>query len=55
MYRGRNEGRKSAQEPSRLTLECAGCGTSPDAEYNAWIILEPEGEAATDGEAAAAI
>ena len=44
-------------EPSTLTLESLDYDTSPDAEYDAWMIIEPEGtaaeaEMAADGEAA---
>ena len=41
-------------EPSTLTLESSHYDTSPDAEYNAWMLIEPEGEAAeaAGGEAA---
>ena len=46
-------------EPSTLTLESSDYDISPDAEYNAWMIIEPEDEvaeaemAADAGEAAA--
>ena len=54
------------EEPSLLTLNCADYDISPDADYDACMILEPEGEAAeteagtandaaTHGEAAAAV
>ena len=41
-------------EPSVLTLESSDYDISPDAEYNAWMIIEPEDEVAEadDGEAA---
>ena len=41
-------------EPSTLTLESSDYDISPDAEYNAWMIIEPEDEVAEadDGEAA---
>ena len=33
------------EEPSLLMLERADYDVAPDADYNAWMILEPEGEA----------
>ena len=33
-------------EPSTLTLSSSDYDTSPDAEYNAWMIVESEGAAA---------
>ena len=29
------------EEPSLLTLNCADYDISPDADYNAWMIIEP--------------
>ena len=33
-------------EPCTLTLESSDYDISPDAEYNAWMIIEPEAETA---------
>ena len=41
-------------EPSTLTLESSDYDISPDAEYNAWMIIEPE-PAAGDEPAAGAM
>ena len=41
------------EEPSRLMLERTDYDIAPDADYNAWMIIEPEGEDAEIAETGA--